>query len=205
MTNPNLTKIIAILDRSGSMQLVAEEARIGFDHYVKDQRDGSGECTLTLVQFNTVVEQVYVDKLINDVPPLDLRPDGMTALYDAVGTTVTKTGEQLAELDEQDRPGQVIVVILTDGLENSSRNWDSVQLEKLIKQQIDEWGWTFMYLGANQNAILEARKMGIGANMAATYDTANTVGTYAAASANTRRIREGDTSGFSDQEREAVK
>jgi hypothetical protein len=98
---------------------------------------------------------------------------GGTALYDAVGSKVTEFGKTLAAMPEDERPGTVIVAIVTDGFENSSREYTAKNVKEIIKHQADVYGWTFTYLGANQDAVFVAEGLGISAGAALTYNTAN--------------------------------
>jgi hypothetical protein len=204
MTNPDLTEIIAILDRSGSMELVKTDTEGAFNAYVDEQRAVPGEATLSLVQFDDRIETVYRNKRLDSVPALSLRPRGMTALYDAIGRTVVENGEKLEQLPENQRPGKVIVVILTDGLENSSKDWTADRLKPLIKEQIEKYGWTFLYLGANQDAVFEGDKIGISSQSSLSYNTANMGATVAAASRATTASRSGLFTGFTEADRAAA-
>jgi hypothetical protein len=124
----------------------------------------------------------------------------MTALHDAIGETVTKLGQRLRDMDEDDRPAHVIIVILSDGLENSSREWKN-KLKPLIQQQTDDYGWVFLYLGANQDAILVGEELGIAANSSLTYSQDFMTATMDVAAAATTRSREGTYQGFTEEER----
>lgn len=201
MTNSDLTEIIAILDRSGSMSIVKRDTEGAFNAYVADQRKVPGEAKLSLVQFDTKIETVYATRPLSDVPPLDLKPRGLTALYDAIGFTVVDFGEQFARMNEDIRPGKVIVVILTDGEENSSQEWTAARLKPLIEEQTTKYGWTFLYLGANQDAVFEGGKIGIDTNNSLTYDVNNMGAVTMSASAATTSARSGTFTGFSDADR----
>lgn len=200
MTNQDLTHIYVVLDRSGSMVSIADDMRGGFDAFIADQAKEPGECKVTLVQFDTSYEKVYEDKPIAKVPALKLQPRGGTALLDALGETITTVGEKLANLDEDKRPGAVIFCIITDGEENSSREFDLPQVRKMIKRQQKDYEWLFMYLGANQDAISVARSMGIARGQTMTYAGVNTHSTVGGMSANTTAYRGAKASGLSHGE-----
>ncbi len=100
----------------------------------------------------------------------------MTALYDAVGRTINSVGQKLAALPENERPDQVIFVILTDGFENASREFSAVKISEMIRHQTEKYGWEFVFIGANQDAVLSAQQIGIKAGAALTY-AANAKGT----------------------------
>src|SRR4030081_224879 len=121
MTNPDLMLIAALLDRSGSMQAIADDTRGGIDTFVAKQRGTAGSTVVTLAQFDDEYEMVYQNRPIDDVPALALEPRGTTALLDAIGRFISDIGSGLAALPENDRPGVVMVVVLTDGHENASR------------------------------------------------------------------------------------
>ena len=169
MTNPKKTLIAALLDRSGSIASIREDISGAYDSFVADQRKVPGECLFTLAQFDTHYDEVYTDVPVAEVPPLNLVPRGMTALFDATGKLITSVGERLAALPEEERPGTVIVVIMTDGLENASREWTADSVKSLIEQQKEQYGWEFVYLGADQDAIKVASGMGIRGDSAMTY------------------------------------
>lgn len=205
MTDPTKTAIVMILDRSGSMARIADATREGFDAFVAEQAGQPGECTLTLVQFDDRIEPVYADRPIGQVPPLTLVPRGSTALLDAVGRTITETGERLAGLPEDARPGTVIVGIVTDGHENSSREWTHPAVKALIEQQEGVYGWTFMYLGANQDAVEVGASMGISADRSLTYAGHNVGQAAGAYSASVLRMRGAAAEGLdAEQAREAA-
>jgi len=165
----DLTDITVVLDRSGSMAMVEKDTKGGFDRFVRDQADAQGSAVLTLVQFDTDYEFVHKAKPIKEIPPLQFQPRGATALLDAVGKAIVETGERLEKTPEHDRPGKVVFVIITDGEENSSREYKKSRISEMIKHQTDKYGWQFVFLGANQDAIKEAGDIGILATAAMTY------------------------------------
>lgn len=170
--NQNYTEIAFVLDRSGSMHSWQEAAINGFNLFLHEQQLVEGLARLTLVLFDDEY-LVPVNALpVAEVVPLDLEtyvPRGSTALLDAIGRTIDEMGTRLAAWPEKDRPAQVIVAILTDGLENSSQTYTWPQLAGAIKRQTEQYRWTFLFLGANQDAIATAAQMNIAAVNAATY------------------------------------
>jgi len=169
MTDPNLTHLYFLLDRSGSMQSIKSDTEGGFAAFVEEQRRTDGECRVTLAQFDNHYDVVYADRPIADVPPLELVPRGSTALLDAMGRLVTDAGAGLAALPEERRPGTVIVAIMTDGLENASQEWTHPAIKALVEQQTNQYGWQFMYMGADQDAIEVGRNIGVAAANSITY------------------------------------
>ncbi|QIS08394.1 vWA domain-containing protein [Nocardia arthritidis] len=172
MTNPDQTLIAILLDRSGSMQEIKSDTEGGFAAYIEQQRGEPKTIAVTLAQFDTEYELVYANRPIADVPPLNLQPRGMTALYDAVGKLITDVGAELAGRPEHERPGTVIVVVLTDGHENSSREWTHEAVRKLIEQQERDYNWTFLFLGANMDAVAIGSRMGFAPGQSITYAAA---------------------------------
>ena len=200
MTNPNYTHIAVLLDRSGSMQAIKSDTEGGFAAFLEEQRATPGRCDLTLAQFDDVYEEVYVAQPLASVPPLVLQPRGMTALLDGIGRLVTTTGERLAALAEAERPGAVLLVIMTDGLENASKEYTLPMIRKLITEQSEVYGWTFVYLGANQDAIAVGQGLGVSPGMAMTYGGAGTGRAMSATSLNLAAYRATVGSGGSVQE-----
>jgi len=150
--NTDLTQIAFILDRSGSMQSMAEEAIGGFNAFLKEQQKEEGEARLSLVLFDHEYTPVVENKPIKEVKPLNANsyePRGMTALLDAMGRTIDDLGKQLAAMPEKERPGTVIVVTLTDGMENASEDYSYERLGQMIEHQKDAYNWEFLFLGSN--------------------------------------------------------
>ena len=171
--NDNLTEIICIIDRSGSMNSVRQDAIGGFNAFVEQQAQEPGEARITVVLFNGEYQL-----LCDSVPLDDIRlsnqnfvPRGSTALLDAVGRTIDNVGKRLAATIEPERPGQVIVAILTDGAENSSRRYSRSQVASMIEHQTTKYSWEFVFLAANQDAITAARSISIAAADAVSFDS----------------------------------
>ena len=206
MTNKNLTLLAMLLDRSGSMRGIKDDTEGGFNAFIEEQAKQPGQVDVTLAQFDDRFDYVYRNVPISDAPMLKLEPRGMTALLDAIGKLVTEVGAELRARPEHLRPGQVIVVITTDGHENASRKWTVQQVRELITQQQDQWGWTFIFLGANIDAIGTARDFGIPATASMDYgaNAAGTQAVYAAASANVSMVRGGQSVNFTAAQREAA-
>ncbi len=174
MTDTSRRLIVIVLDRSGSMMSVKSDTEGGLRAFLAEQVDVPGETLVTLRQFDTVHDTVFENVLLADVPPFELKPRGGTALLDAVGSTIATVAEQIDDMAEADRPSEVVMVILTDGHENSSKEYRLDQIKKLITQRQDEDGWVFVFLGANQDAFAAAGGMGIRADTVLSYDSANT-------------------------------
>ncbi|ELP67716.1 hypothetical protein STRTUCAR8_08619 [Streptomyces turgidiscabies Car8] len=202
MTNPDLRHIAVILDRSGSMQAVKTDTEGGLAAFLEAQTEAPGQTTVSLYQFDDQYEAVYERKPLADVPAFKLRPRGATALLDAVGRTITAVGEHLDGTEEADRPGEVIVVILTDGHENASHEYTKTAVKKLITRQQDEYGWKFVFLGADQDAFEAAGGIGIRAATTLSYSGRKTEASMTSAG---HMVARGTASGlyaFSDDERD---
>jgi hypothetical protein len=163
------TDITVVLDRSGSMASIAEKTVEGFAAFLEKQKNVPGDCRLTLVQFDTQYELVYYDKPIRKVPALRLVPRGGTALLDAMGRTIVNKAASLSRQSVERLPRRIMVVVITDGQENSSREFTHEQVFTLTRRYTQEFDWQFVYLGANQDAIQVAAQMGIDAAAAMTY------------------------------------
>jgi hypothetical protein len=170
--NSHYTEIAFVLDRSGSMECCQQAAIDGFNQFLVDQQKTEGLGKLTLVLFDDEYMVPISSVPVPEVVPLTdhtYQPRGCTALLDAIGKTIDDLGQRLDALQEKDRPGQVIVAILTDGLENASRRFTWKEIAGKIKHQTDVYKWVFLFLGANQDAIATAANLSIAANNAANY------------------------------------
>lgn len=190
MTRFDLTHLYFLLDRSGSMQSIKSDIEGGFAAFVEEQRKAPGECRATLAQFDDVYEVVYADRPIADVPPLDLQPRNMTALHDAIGRLVTNAGAELAGLPESERPGTVIVAIMTDGMENASKEWTGASVKSLVDLQTNAFNWSFMYMGADQDAVEVGASLGIPRSHAVTYGRSKSAAAMGTASQKISQLRE---------------
>lgn len=202
MTNPDLRHIAVILDRSGSMQDVKTDTEGGLTAFLEAQHDAPGQTTVSLYQFDDKYEAVYERTPLDQVPPFTLRPRGATALLDAIGRTITTLGEHLADTQEADRPGEVIVVILTDGHENASAEYTKSRVKTLIGEQQDTYGWKFVFLGADQDAFTAAGGIGIRAESTLSYSGTRTKASLTNAG---RMVARGTRTGlhaFTDDERD---
>ncbi len=187
MTNPNKTAIAVVLDRSGSMGSCRNDTIGGFNTFLEEQQKLPGYATLTLAQFDDVYEVVYLDRPIKEVPKLTTEtfvPRGSTALCDAIGRTIVTLGAKLAAMPEVDRPGKVVVVIITDGGENASHEYTREKIKALTEHQQAKYEWKFVYLGANQDAISVGSSLGMLKSMSASYSVDNTRQVFGAMGAN---------------------
>lgn len=158
-----------VLDKSGSMETIRSATISGFNEFKNDQAREAGSARMTLTLFDTGFHTVATAAPVGDVRDLDSRtyaPNGGTALYDAVGHTLHLTDEYVAK----HHPDQVLFVIMTDGEENSSREFDRERIFRLIGERQRDAGYEFIYLGANQDSYLAGQAMGIRAGRMVDYD-----------------------------------
>lgn len=173
----DLTELVFILDRSGSMGHLTNDTIGGYNSMVEKQRKEAGEARITTVLFDDEYEVLHDAVDIREVKPLtseEYFARGCTALLDAVGKTVNAVGERLSTTREEERPSQVIVVITTDGYENASREFTYAKVRQMIEHQTRKYSWKFMFLGANIDAAKEAEHLGISRKCAAKYDYSRT-------------------------------
>lgn len=172
------THMTILLDRTGSMRIVQKETISGFNEFLEQQQHQPGEATMTLVQFDS--ENPY-EVLYDFVPLISVgmlngeiyRPRAMTPLMYAVGRGIDELGKKLTSMREEDRPEKILFVILTDGEENASGvltpKYDAAIIAEMIKHQQERYNWRFIFLGANQDAVLTAKTLNIARGSALTY------------------------------------
>ena len=169
--NNNLTELVFILDRSGSMHSLTSETIGGFNSLVEKQKK-EGNAYLTTVLFDNTCETLHDHIDIRRVPVLtsnEYYACGSTALLDAVGKTIDSIGHRLSQTPEDERPGKVIFTITTDGYENASKEYSLARVKEMITHQRNVYNWEFVFLGANIDAVETAGSLGISPQMAKTY------------------------------------
>jgi uncharacterized protein YegL len=202
--NKNLTEIILLLDRSGSMGTIKGDTIGGVNSFLEDQKKTDGKANVTLTFFSNTIS-TYVNGVdIQEVALLDDKsyiPGGGTALLDAIGYTINSIEDRYTnEEDSSKIPSKVIFGIITDGEENTSTRFKRAEIAKMIKHQTNRHGWEFVFLGANLDSVAEARNIGISSdrsfNFAATSGSVNdTFGTLSKSS--TAYRAGGASAGFS--------
>lgn len=161
----NKTHIVCILDSSGSMSKIINDAIGGFNEFLKKQKELEDEATITVALFDSSNNyQLLYDnvdlKKVESVTEKDWFPRGMTALYDAIGKTINSVTNSHLKLDKSEVPDKVLVAIVTDGRENDSKEYDKETIKKLIKEKEND-NWTFVYIAADQNAFEEGTSIGV--------------------------------------------
>jgi uncharacterized protein YegL len=161
--NKKLTEIIFLLDRSGSMSGLENDTIGGFNSFIERQCQLEGETLLTTVLFDDQYEVLWNGKDARKVrlTSKEYFVRGTTALLDAAGKTILDVGHRLSKTPEAQRPGSVIFVITTDGMENASREFTYEKVKELIKHQQEKYSWEFIFMGANIDSAEEAKNLGI--------------------------------------------
>lgn len=196
-----VTLINFLLDKSGSMNEVLDSTISGFNEYLDSQKSAEGRTLFSLTTFNTQgaasqasIQSVYVGKPVAEVPALTRQsyvPGGMTPLYDAIGETLARVEDRIEGSEE--KPDVVLFVIMTDGLENKSREYTAASIKPLIERAEKELGWTFVFLGANQNVWAAGATLGISKgnvlDYTASYRSGDVQDTFDVLSRGTERLR----------------
>ena len=167
------THITIILDGSGSMGNCVNDTIGGFNTFLSAQKKLEGEATITMVQFNSQY-RILMDMVplsdSSDLTAENYVPSGGTALLDAIGRTVNRVEHQIEEMNESQRPEKTIFVIITDGEENESREFNRDQIMQMINRHREEMGWEFVFIGANQDAIQAGNGLGVRQGRSINYD-----------------------------------
>lgn len=173
----NFIHVCFIIDESGSMAGTESDIIGGFKKVIDEQKAiKNGKCAVSLYKFDTNVTELYVGKDVNEVKYLDentYRPGGCTAMNDAIGTAIDNIGKWLNDMDENERPEKNLIVIMTDGEENSSVEYSFDKVKDMIKHQEEKYNWTFMYLGADISDGAYAQSYGFGTRL---YSTKKSIG-----------------------------
>lgn len=169
-----LAELIFILDKSGSMHSLTDDTIGGFNSLIEKQKQENGEAYVTTVLFDTNYDIIHDHINLQEMKELtttEYVTGGCTALLDAIGITIDSVGKRLNNTPEEDRPEKVIIAITTDGQENASVEYTKAQIKDKIEHQQEKYNWTFIFLGANMDAVAEASSLGINANYASNWTT----------------------------------
>ena len=168
----NLTELVFILDRSGSMMGLEADTIGGFNAMIEKQKKEAGEALVSTVLFDNDAQVIHDRVPLDRIPALTEKEyfvRGCTALLDAVGGAIHHIGNVHKYAREEDRPEKTLFVITTDGMENASRRYTYDKVRSMIQHEKEKYGWEFLFLGANIDAAREAARFGIGADRAANY------------------------------------
>lgn len=202
MTNKDYTHLVVVMDRSGSMGRIRNDMEGAINALFEEQAKLPGVCKVDLVQFDDRYNVVFQDTDVSKAKAT-LEPRGLTALLDAIGKTIVTTGEKLRKLDESERPGTVIVAVVTDGHENASHEYTKENVAALIKQQTDEWNWNFTFLGANMDAVSVGRDYGFDPAQSLTWNPGDAAAAGATVSTYVTNTRSGLANAYTDEDRKA--
>lgn len=211
MTNPHYTAVMLVIDRTGSMDQIREAAEGAVNEFINGQAKATGRRTIRIAQFDTdpstgavCVETVHPSTDAANVPPFKLDPRGGTPLLDAMGISITEFSKELELIPEHQRPGTVIFAVMTDGEENSSREYNFEQIKAMVQRQETQFGWQIIYLGANQDAIAVGARLGVRRDRSMSYATTDH-GTRSAGRAMTSYVASaasGGSAAFTSDQRE---
>lgn len=190
----NITELVFILDRSGSMAGLESDTIGGFNSMIQKQKKEDGECFVSTVLFDNESEVLHDRIKLDDVPEMtddDYIVRGCTALIDAIGDAIHHIGNIHKYARPEDVPENTMFVITTDGMENASHRYNSEEVKKMIERQKEEFGWEFLFIGANIDAVETAARYGIGSDRAVNYnsDSKGTEILYASVTNAVSRVR----------------
>ncbi len=176
----NLTELVFILDRSGSMSGLESDTIGGFNSMIEKQKKQEGGCYVSTILFDDEIEVLHDRVKLVDIPKMtdrDYTVSGCTALIDAIGSAIHHLGNIHKYARPEDVPEHTMFVIITDGQENASHRYSSEQVKKMIERQKEKYGWEFLFIGANIDAVETARQYGINKDRAVNYN-ADSKGTH---------------------------
>ena len=152
--NKNLTELVFIVDRSGSMVIIASEMEEAIKSVLSKQKSVSrGEIKVTFVRFDSEYEEVFSRKPISEVKKIKIEPRGSTALLDAIGKTINTFENRFMSQEENEKADTVLFIIITDGQENSSLEYDRKEIFKIVEKSKEDNNWGFVFIGANQDKM----------------------------------------------------
>jgi len=192
------THISIVIDRSGSMDHIKADAEGGLNSFVSSQKNLEGSATFTLVEFDDNYNVVYNFADINTVGTYVLWPRGCTALLDSIGKQINELGTKLDSLSEEEKPEKVIFIIITDGFENASKEFNRARIKEMITHQEATYNWEFVFMAANQDAVTAGASLGVSYDksmtFAATGDGTQTA--FGSLSSNASAFRSGSDSTY---------
>ena len=162
MAKNNFIHVCFIIDESGSMYRSTDDVIGGFKSTIEEQKKiEDGKCAVSLFKFNGCVNEIYLGKDVNEIENLEYIAGGCTAMNDGIGTAIDKVGKWLSDMNEEDRPSKNLIVIMTDGAENASKEYSFDRVKEMIKHQEEKYNWTFMYMGTDITSMKDVKSLGI--------------------------------------------
>ena len=162
--NTNLTEIVIIIDKSGSMGHLSNDVVGGINTFIQEQKKLEGDVNLSMILFDGNIEHKY-DRIklseVNELTSSEYRPCGSTSLYDAIGFATSHIGSKLNDAPENDRPSKVLFAIMTDGEDNTSKEYTAQKIKEIIDHQTSKYSWEFVFMAANINVAQAADMIGI--------------------------------------------
>lgn len=196
-----------VIDRSGSMQCIANDVVGSVKQFIGNQKQNPGKASLTVVQFDHCYEVIHdfedLQTIDGDKFTKGYNPRGSTALLDAIGRTTLAMKQKLDSMPPADQPKRVVIAVITDGLENASREFSLEKVKELIKQH-EALGWSFMFLGATLDAVQVAESMGFSNSKSAVYDVQNFNKSMQAIGEQMTLARKGASIEFSKEQRDSL-
>ena len=184
----NFVHVCFIIDESGSMFTSVNDVKGGIKSVINEQKQvKDGKCSISLYRFGTEVTKDFIGKDINDVGDIKYVPQGLTAMNDGIGMAIDSIGKWLSDMDESERPYKNMIIIMTDGQENNSKEYTLKQIKEKIKEQTEKYSWEFVYMGADITSTKDADELGI--KRRAYFDRKNINETYSAVNELTRGYR----------------
>ena len=170
----NLVELVFIVDRSGSMQNIASDMEGAIKATLEDQKKSHNEKVMvTFVRFDNEIEEVVSGLPIEEIGNISIQPRGMTALLDAMGTTISNFKNKFLAKDEKDRPKRTLFIIITDGFENSSKEYKKTSVFNLVEECKKNYDWGFTFIGANQDSIKEGSSLGVSKGSSLNYEASS--------------------------------
>lgn len=158
----NLLHICFVIDESGSMYPSVSDIIGGFQKLIDEQKQvKDGECIVSVYRFADTVKSDFIGKSVQEVQPIEYNPGGYTAMNDGIGTAIDEIGLWLSDMDESERPSKNLIVIMTDGEENASKEYTLQDVKDRIKHQEEKYNWSFIYMGTDLSSLNDAKTLGI--------------------------------------------
>ena len=202
------TALGLVVDRSGSMSSIQEETIGGINSFIEQHKNDVGEneeVKVTIAQFDDKYEVPFDFVNIEDIPTftsVDFSPRGFTALLDAIGKTIIDLGKKFADMSEDERPSKVIIAVITDGAENSSKEFRYPKvIAEMVKTQEEDFNWDILFLGASLDAVDIAQSYGFTAGKSMSYSTGKMDVVFKSMGDSTLRSKAGMSADFTDEER----